>query len=85
MYEILFFLQIDFLSLVDVRIVKLGISHSSKAVTSNVNNGSTANEASTSTVVPFNNDKQTDAPTPGTYDCSLKWFSFGFLLFSGMS
>ncbi|KAF7124125.1 hypothetical protein RHSIM_Rhsim12G0039400 [Rhododendron simsii] len=58
-------LEIDFLSLVDVRIVKLGISHSAKAVTSNVNNGSTANEASTSTVVPFNNDKQTDAPTPG--------------------
>jgi len=61
-------LEIDFMSLVDVRIVKLGKSDSAKAVISSVNNGSMANGASTSTTVPVNNGKQTNASTSGKDD-----------------
>ncbi|XP_059657823.1 coilin isoform X2 [Cornus florida] len=57
-------LEIDFSSLVDVRIVEHGNSDPAKAVTSRVDKVPMCNTDSVSSTVPKNNDKQTVAPTP---------------------
>uniref|UniRef100_A0A5B6YIN3 Putative coilin isoform X3 n=1 Tax=Davidia involucrata TaxID=16924 RepID=A0A5B6YIN3_DAVIN len=56
-------LEIDFSSLVDVRIVKCGNSDSAKA-NGGINGGHVGNKDAVSGVVPNNNDKHTHAPVP---------------------
>ncbi|KAA8533225.1 hypothetical protein F0562_033242 [Nyssa sinensis] len=56
-------LEIDFSSLVDVRIIEFGNSDSAKA-NGRADEGPVGDKAAVSGVVPNNNDKQTHTPIP---------------------
>lgn len=58
-------MQIDFSSLVDVRIVKHSNLDSGKAVTDKVNEGPLGNKDAISNLVHSNNDKQKHTPNSG--------------------
>lgn len=64
-------LEIDFSSLVDVRIVKHSNSDSGKAVTNKVNEGPLGNKDAISNLVHSNNDKQKHTPNTGNGDVNL--------------
>lgn len=61
------FLQIDYSSLVDVRIVKHGNFNSGKAVASEVNEVFVDNQTAVSGFGASNNNRETPAPTQGIY------------------